>query len=82
MASIVNIGRRIELVPIDPHFHDITIALYRQQREARTVFRVHTYSSVAGADTRIQRRAPGDANLRRDAGNAGGTAPFSLWCRA
>ena len=54
MASIVNIGRRIELVPIDPHFHDITIALYRQQREARTVFRVHTYSSVAGADTRIQ----------------------------
>ncbi len=54
MASIVNIGRRIELVPIDPHFHDITIALYRQQHDARTVFRVHTYSSVTDADTRIQ----------------------------
>ncbi|MDE0636778.1 MAG: hypothetical protein OXI43_13145 [Candidatus Poribacteria bacterium] len=54
MASIVNIGRRIELVPIDPHFNDITIALYRQQQEERAVFRVHTYSRIEGAATRIE----------------------------
>ena len=54
MASIVNIGRRIELVPIDPHFKDITIALYLQEQGDRTVFRVHTYSRVEGAEKRIQ----------------------------
>lgn len=54
MASIVNIGRRIELVPIDPHFNDITIALYRQQQGERAVFRVHTYSRIEGAATRIE----------------------------
>ena len=54
MASIVNIGRRIELVPIDTHFKDITIALYRDQQDDRTVFRVHTYSRIAGVQERIQ----------------------------
>ncbi len=54
MASIVNIGRRIELVPIDPHFMDITIGLYRQQLDDWAVFRVHTYSRIEGAATRIQ----------------------------
>ncbi len=54
MASIVNIGRRIELVPIDPHFNNITIALYRQQQGERAVFRVHTYSRIEGAATRIE----------------------------
>ncbi len=54
MASVVNIGRRIELVPIDPHFKDITIALYQQELESRAVYRVHTYSSFEGAENRIQ----------------------------
>ncbi len=54
MTSVVNIGRRIELVPIDPHFKDITIALYRQQQDERAVFRVHTYSRIEGAATRIE----------------------------
>ena len=53
MRRIVNIGRRIELVPIDPHFHDITIALYRQQKEIH-LFLVHTYSHIAGAGERIE----------------------------
>ena len=57
MASIVNIGRRIELVPIDTHFHDITIALYRQELDACTVFRVHTYSHKDGASERIHQVA-------------------------
>ena len=55
MTSIVNIGRRIELVPIDPHFKDITIALYLQDLDSRAVFRVHTYSRIEGAAKRIQK---------------------------
>ncbi len=54
MRRIVDIGRRIELVPIDPHFHDITLALYRQQREGKPVFLVHTYSRVEGAQGRVR----------------------------
>ena len=60
MRRIVDIGRRIELVPIDPHFHDITIGLYRQQAvDAATgqqspVFSVHTYSRISGAVERIE----------------------------
>ena len=54
MKRIVDIGRRIELVPIDPHFHDITLALYHQQREGKPVFLVHTYSRIEGAQGRVQ----------------------------
>ena len=54
MKRIVDIGRRIELVPLDPHFHDITLALYRQQREGKPVFLVHTYSQIEGARGRVQ----------------------------
>lgn len=54
MKRIVDIGRRIELVPLDPHFHDITLALYRQQREGKPVFLVHTYSRIEGAQERVQ----------------------------
>ena len=60
MRRIVDIGRRIELVPIDPHFHDITIGLYRQQTvDAATgkdfpAFLVHTYSQISGAIERIE----------------------------
>ncbi|MDE0686350.1 MAG: hypothetical protein OXI63_25775 [Candidatus Poribacteria bacterium] len=60
MRRVVDIGRRIELIPIDPHFHDITIGLYRQQTvDAKTgkdfpVFLVHTYSQISGAAERIE----------------------------
>ena len=60
MRRIVDIGRRIELIPIDPHFHDITIGLYRQQITDATMgndfpaFRVHTYSQFTGATERIE----------------------------
>ena len=59
MGRIVDIGRRIELIPIDPHFHDITIGLYRQQIVDPTTgtdfpaFLVHTYSQMTGATERI-----------------------------
>lgn len=59
MRRIVDIGRRIELIPIDPHCHDITIGLYRQQITDTTTdkdfpaFLVHTYSQITGATERI-----------------------------
>ena len=59
MRRIIDIGRRIELIPIDPHFHDITIGLYRQQIADPTTgtdfpaFLVHTYSQMTGATERI-----------------------------
>ncbi|MDE2889279.1 MAG: hypothetical protein OXR72_13815 [Gemmatimonadota bacterium] len=53
MGQIADIGTRIELVSMDPHFHDITIGLYRQEHEGAPVYRVHTYSGRAGADQRI-----------------------------
>lgn len=57
MSSIVNIGKRIELLPIDTHFQDITIALYMQELDACTVFRVHSYSHKEGASERIHQLA-------------------------
>lgn len=54
MGQTVDIGKRIELVPMDPHFHDITIALYQQGQEESPLFLVHTYSQIEGAQERIQ----------------------------
>ena len=57
MQSVVDIGRRIELVPMDPHFNDITIGLYRQganHGHNAPVFLVHTYSHISGAAERIE----------------------------
>lgn len=54
MGRIIDIGRRIELVTMDPHFHDITIALYEQRGDdGGRDFRVHTYSGREGAAARI-----------------------------
>ena len=53
MGQTLNLGRRIELVPLDPHFGDISIALYRQQRDSGPVYLVHTYSRRPGAQDRI-----------------------------
>ena len=53
MGQTLDLGRRIELVPMDTHFHDITIGLYRQENAQGTTFRVHTYSQIDGAQARI-----------------------------
>jgi hypothetical protein len=54
MGRTVDIGSRIELVPMDPHFHDISLALYRQERESGPEFLVHTYSGLEGASLRVE----------------------------
>ena len=52
MSHIAELGRRIELVPMDPHCHDITLALY-ETRGAAPAFRVHSYSMRSGAAERV-----------------------------
>ena len=53
MGETLDLGRRIEIVPMDAHFHDITVGLYRQLRNVGPAFLVHTYSHLEGADERI-----------------------------
>ena len=48
------IGRRIELAPMDMHCGDITLGLYEQGADDRISFLVHTYSSRAGAASRVR----------------------------
>jgi hypothetical protein len=54
MALTTDIGERLELVPMDPHGSNISIALYRQHRNERSQFVVHTYSRLEGARQRIE----------------------------
>ncbi len=54
MSHIVDLGRRVELVPIDSHFHDITIGLYLERQDAEQgVYSVHSYSQLDGTDGRL-----------------------------
>ncbi len=53
MSLTVDLGRRIELVSMDPHFCDITIGLYPQQGAAGPEFLVHSYSRKEGVPARI-----------------------------
>ncbi|MDX1982883.1 MAG: hypothetical protein SFV51_21615 [Bryobacteraceae bacterium] len=49
-----DIGTRVELVPMDPQCHDITLGLYRVEDGAGPAYLVHTYSSKPGAAARVE----------------------------
>jgi hypothetical protein len=53
MGLTTDIGRRIELVPMDSHCQDITVALYCQQQDLGPAYKVHTYSDVEGSAARV-----------------------------
>ena len=53
MGQTRYIGKHIELVTMDPFFHDISIVLYRQEQNRRSVFLVHSYSGKEGTRERI-----------------------------
>ncbi len=53
MATIAELGSRIELVSMDRHFQDITIALYEQNHNDQTASLVHSYSSKDGVGSRL-----------------------------
>jgi hypothetical protein len=54
MGHLLELGRRLELVSMDPHFHDISISLYEVADDAgaHSVL-AHTYSGKDGAQARI-----------------------------
>ncbi len=89
VAHIEDLGRRIELVSMDKHFHDISIGLYEQAEGGAHNFVVHTYSRLDGAADRVaflskammtlgglERTANGHGGLRFPCG-----AEHALGCR-
>ena len=50
MPATLELGRRIELVSMDPLFHNITIALYEAEAHK---YLVHSYSHVEGTAERL-----------------------------
>ncbi len=55
MTSTRDIGTRIELLPMDAHGNDITVALYRRETPDGPAYKVFTYSTRTGADARTER---------------------------
>ena len=54
MGRLLELGERMELVSMDPHFHDISISLYRNAGEGRASgFLAHSYSGRDGAAGRL-----------------------------
>jgi hypothetical protein len=53
MVSTQDLGKRIELVSMDPHFHDITIGLYHCSRSGIPEYLVHSYSRLDGTRERL-----------------------------
>ena len=76
MGQTVDIGKRIELVPMDPHFHDITIALYQQGKDENPQFLVHTYSQMEGFQERIQFAAEAMTHMGNMVTEANGLLQF------
>jgi len=54
MGLTRDLGRRVELVSMDPHFRNITLALYRQDDGGHARYLVHTYSRYPEASNRIE----------------------------
>lgn len=54
MAILDDRWRRVELVSMDPHCSDISIALYRAEEDGGPVGLVHTYSSAPQARARAE----------------------------
>ena len=54
MGRLLELGERVELVSMDPHFHDISIALYRSTGEGRaSAYLAHSYSGREGTRERL-----------------------------
>ena len=54
MGRLLELGERVELVSMDPHFHDISIALYRSTGEGgASCYLAHSYSGKEGAAARL-----------------------------
>ena len=54
MGLTLDLGERVELVPMDPHCQDITVALYRQDGGQQPEYLVHSYSRLEGVRERVE----------------------------
>ncbi|NJO12563.1 MAG: hypothetical protein HC872_02860, partial [Gammaproteobacteria bacterium] len=52
-GETLNLGRRIELLPMDKHCDNISLGLYREKTSAGPCYLIHTYSASAGAQDRV-----------------------------
>ena len=79
MSQIQLLGRRVELLPMDRHFEEISVALYCEVDRA-PVYRVHSYSQKVGTAERLSfirdamavlgdLEGSGDAQLRFSCGH-------------
>lgn len=57
MGRVKELGPRIELVALDPHFQDISIALHRADAGGAPGYQINSYSSREGAPERLARLA-------------------------
>jgi hypothetical protein len=58
MAGILDLGTRIELTSMYPHFHDISIGLYeRSKKGGKTEYQIHCYAARDGVDDCLRRLA-------------------------
>ena len=54
MGRLLQLGERVELVSMDPHFHDISISLYRETGEGdASGYLAHSYSGKEGTAERL-----------------------------
>jgi hypothetical protein len=53
MGAIRDLGTRVELLSMDPYFHDISIALYRRELPSGPEYLVHSYSRKEGIAGRL-----------------------------
>ena len=54
MGRLLDLGERVELVSMDPHFHDISISLYRSTGEGgASAYLAHSYSGKEGTAERL-----------------------------
>ena len=49
----LDLGRRVELLSMDPHFHDISISVYRCEAGGGASYLLHSYSRREGAGDRL-----------------------------
>jgi hypothetical protein len=93
MTRVKDLGSRIELLPEDRHFRDISIALHVREDERGQRFLVHSYASYDGTEARIAyisdelrrlgglEKVPGGKFLRFPCGHGHRTALRRLFTR-
>ena len=84
MGQVTDIGTRIELVSMDPHFEDISIALYEQEADGLPRFLVQSYSQKSGSSARLDfivKAMAALGGLETDTSDSGHTLHFPCGAR-